>query len=195
MDKVNLYIDVDDTITKSSKLVLDILNSSRNTNFTEDDIYKYCLLDLFPNITHTEILNMFDSQEFYENVETFENCLDIINSYRDNEFYKMNIVTVGTDINFENKVNWIMDNIHGEIYIRHIPHGYGKDIVDMSNGIQIDDHLKYLRQTNAKIKILYKDYKDRECNQIEPNEEIYVVNNWNEIDDILKFYERMGGII
>ena len=37
-----------------------------------------------------------------------------------------------------------------------IPLGKSKGIVDMSGGIMIDDNAEFLKETNAKYKILYK---------------------------------------
>lgn len=59
----------------------------------------------------------------------------------------------------------------------------------MSNGIQIDDNISFLN-TNAKIKILMLNYNDTVYNNIDKmqNEEnIYRINDFEELNQILKF--------
>ena len=53
----------------------------------------------------------------------------------------------------------------------------------MSGGIMIDDNAEFLKETNAKYKILYK------CNRKFDEEQKwdgYVVHNWKELDALLK---------
>ena len=59
----------------------------------------------------------------------------------------------------------------------------------MKNSIQIDDNLKCL-ETNASLKILYKNFNDFPWQRPTGNEECISVNTWEEIDDILNFYKN-----
>ena len=65
-----------------------------------------------------------------------------------------------------------------------------KSFVDMSGGIFIDDNVDCLRTSNAKVKILIKNNVDTKWNEIKPNEEIYVVNTWDEILEIIDFFYK-----
>lgn len=66
-----------------------------------------------------------------------------------------------------------------------------KNIVDMSNGIFIDDKLENLIVTNAKIKILLKNGIDTNYNTLRDKnaviDNLYVVNDLDEIRQILEF--------
>ena len=62
-----------------------------------------------------------------------------------------------------------------------------KKQVDMSDGIQIDDCTAAL-DTNASLKILYKDNHNFSWQSDYSNTNIMVVNNWEEIDEIISFY-------
>ena len=193
--QVGVWVDIDDTITRTDKRAVEILNKKFNKEYTEDDVFEYGFTDLYKGITQQQILELFEIPDFYIDIGTYENSLDVINNRRNEKFYHFNMCTVGTQQNLLNKYNWIMDNILGEINIYGIPLGYNKDKMPMKDCIQIDDNIDMLRNTSAKIKILFKG--DRECqrNQLSPNDDFYVVNTWKEIDDILKFYERCGEIV
>ena len=60
----------------------------------------------------------------------------------------------------------------------------------MRDGVFIDDHVDCLHSSNAKIKILIKTNENAEWSKIEPNEDIYVVNNWYEVYSILDFITK-----
>ena len=57
----------------------------------------------------------------------------------------------------------------------------------MAAGIQIDDCTDAL-DTNAEIKILYKDGHNFSWQSNYDNTNILVVNTWSQIDEILSFY-------
>ena len=193
--KVDVWVDIDDTLTKTDKRAVEILNEKFNKGYTENDVYAYGFYDLYEEMTQDDLIELFERMDFYDNIETYENALDVVNNRRNESFYHFNMCTIGTQQNLLNKYNWIMNNIHGEINIFGIPWGYNKDRMDMCDAIQIDDSVEMLKNTNAKIKILFKGNRECERNQILSNDEFYVVNTWEEIDDMLKFYEKHGGII
>ena len=62
----------------------------------------------------------------------------------------------------------------------------------MEYGIQIDDRVDCLTGTNANIKILIKNNKDVVWNKTDRvSEFFYIINEWKEIVEILKFaYEN-----
>ena len=53
----------------------------------------------------------------------------------------------------------------------------------MSGGIMIDDNAEFLKETNAKYKILYK--CNRKFDEVQEWDG-YVVHNWKELDALLK---------
>ena len=63
-------------------------------------------------------------------------------------------------------------------------------IRDRHNGVFIDDHIGCLHSSNAKIKILMKNVENGEWNKVEPNDDIYVVNNWYEVYSIFDFIKK-----
>ena len=63
--------------------------------------------------------------------------------------------------------------------------------INMSGAIQIDDNFSYLSNTNAKLKILVKNYHDRTYNNsfgnVDTLDNLYNVNDLNDIWQILDF--------
>ena len=64
-----------------------------------------------------------------------------------------------------------------------------KNHINMDNAIQIDDNFDCLK-TNATLKILYKSFHNFPWQEPTSNEELMVVNTWEEIDSILDFYKK-----
>ena len=106
--------------------------------------------------------------------------------------FDVNIVTCGTDINFYKKKKFIdchlnVPMIGVSIYKEK---RFDKSEIDMFGGIQIDDNYNCL-QTNASIRLLLKDFKINNLYKdfTEAGEEnLYVVNDWKEMFELLQFF-------
>lgn len=190
MEKINLVIDVDDTITCSSKKVLEHLNVKYGMGYKEEDIYQYDFLDLFPKLTKDKLNEIFELDDFYTTCGVLDGSIEAIERFSNCSAYKVHICTIGTQQNLLNKYNWIIYNIKGDINIIGLTDVPDKGNVNMANSIQIDDRYEDLIKTNAKVKILLTNGFDREYNKVKPNDEIYVVDNWNQINEILSFCEQ-----
>ena len=66
-----------------------------------------------------------------------------------------------------------------------------KNIVDMSNGILVDDKLENLVVTNARIKILLKNGIDTDYNTLRGKntvvDNLYIANDLEEVKQLLEF--------
>ena len=193
MNKVNVWIDVDGTLVDTNAQVTNYLNNKFNKSYTANDVWWYDFTKLYKQAKHNDIIQMFEDKDFYENITAFDYCCDVINQRRDSDMFKFNIVTCGTQEKLLNKYNWIMNNIKGDIAIRGLLQPTKKGL-DMTGAIQIDDEIINLRESNAAVKILFRNHKDREYNRPYRNEELYIVNDWREINDIFSFVEKEGGI-
>lgn len=190
MDRINVVVDMDDTITNSSQYVLKLLNERYESAYLDTDIYRYDFTDIFPDMKREELISLFEQEDFYDRCGAIKDAIETINKhslYDGDNFFKFHICTIGTQQNLLNKYNWIMNHIFGDINIIGVLDGNNKDKVNMKNSIQIDDKYDYLVRTNSKIKILLTNGYDREYNKVRPNDEIYVVDNWKQIDEILYF--------
>lgn len=193
--KLELFLDFDNTMVKSNKSIVEILNKRYFKSKNYKNCYKYNYTDLFPNVNSNEISSIYDSDEFFDILEITDGFIDMLNNIK-NE-YIISVVTIGTIKNLETKSKYIMTND-----FKFIDKFYGinakemdKTSVDMSNGILIDDNSECLRKSNAKIKILFRNGKDTEWNKVYPNEEIYIVDTIEEIKEVLTFYKMIGEII
>ena len=180
-----VYVDFDNTIVESNQKVIGILNDKYGLNKSEDDLEDYGYTSIAP-ITAEEKLGIFDSDEFFSNLKFKSDFLKVLNKYDGK--VKFVITTKGTAENLKKKEQWIKENIPGNIsFVGITNNSLSKRQVDMTNGIQIDDCTAAL-DTNADIKILYKDNHNFNWQSNYNNTDILVVNTWLEIDDILSFY-------
>ena len=180
-----VYVDFDNTIVESNQKVIEILNDKYGLNKSEDDLEYYGYTSIAP-ITEEEKLGIFESDEFFSNLKFKSDFLKVLNKYDGK--VKFVITTKGTAENLKKKEQWIKENIPGNIsFVGITNNSLSKRQVDMTNGIQIDDCTAAL-DTNADIKILYKDNHNFNWQSNYNNTDILVVNTWLEIDDILSFY-------
>jgi hypothetical protein len=197
-NKVTLYVDVDDTILKSSEAVIKILNKKYDINPSKsiNDMKDWGYRSIYKNITDNEVEKIYESDEFFNMVEFDQSFL---NFYKTNK-NKIDIVicTKGTKINIEKKENLIKKVLGENITYIGIQFkldndgnkikDYRKSIINMKHGIQIDDRTDALRDTNANIKILINNDILRTWNQNYENiNNLYVARNWDEIEQIVLF--------
>lgn len=180
-----VYVDFDNTIVESNQKVIEILNDKYGLNKSEDDLEDYGYTSIAP-ITEEEKLGIFESDEFFSNLKFKSDFLKVLNKYDGR--VKFIITTKGTAENLKKKEQWVKENIPGNVsFVGITNNSLSKKQVDMINGIQIDDCTAAL-DTNADIKILYKDNHNFNWQSNYNNTDILVVNTWLEIDDILSFY-------
>lgn len=189
-NKIDLFLDFDDTICLTSKQFVKLANKKYKKEESWNNINRWDFKDLYPEITNNDIDNIFSSEDFFVDLELCENCLDVINSIKN--IVNIHITTIGTDRNLKNKMKWIKENLNIDFNFNGIlDTGINdKSSVDMNGAIFIDDRVDNLRSSNANIKILYKNYHDYSWQQIEPNDNIYVVDSWEQIYSILDFISK-----
>lgn len=189
-NKIDLFLDFDDTICLTSKQFVKLANKKYKKEENWNNINRWDFKDLYPEITNNDIDNIFSSEDFFVDLELCENCLDVISSIKN--IVNIHITTIGTDRNLKNKMKWIKENLNIDFNFNGIlDTGINdKSSVDMSGAIFVDDRTDNLRSSNANIKILYKNYHNYSWQQIEPNDNIYVVDSWEQIYSILDFISK-----
>lgn len=189
-NKIDLFLDFDDTICLTSKQFVKLANKKYKKEEDWNNINRWDFKDLYPEITNNDIDKIFSSEDFFVDLELCENCLEVINSIKN--IVNIHIATIGTDKNLKNKMKWIKENLNTDFNFNGIlDTGINdKSSIDMSGAIFIDDRTDNLRSSNANIKILYKNYHDYSWQQIEPNDNIYVVDSWEQICSILDFISK-----
>lgn len=187
---MKLFIDFDNTIANSSEVIVDMLNEHFGKNENFEKLRKYDFSDLFPECSYWDIEKFFNSDEMFERLKIFPNMIETVDAFKD-FFDEISIVTIGTKYNLENKKRFLKEN-NLELTFYGIENNgrSDKSSVDMHNGVFIDDHIGCLHSSNAKIKILMKNVENGEWNKVEPNDDIYVVNNWYEVYSIFDFIKK-----
>ena len=187
---MKLFIDFDNTIANSSEVIVDMLNEHFGKNENFEKLRKYDFSDLFPECSYWDIEKFFNSDEMFERLKIFPNMIETVDAFKD-FFDEISIVTIGTKDNLENKKRFLKEN-NLELTFYGIENNgrSDKSSVDMHNGVFIDDLIGCLHSSNAKIKILMKNVENGEWNKVEPNDDIYVVNNWYEVYSIFDFIKK-----
>ena len=187
---MKLFIDFDNTIANSSEVIVDMLNEHFDKNENFEKLRKYDFSDLFPECSYWDIEKFFNSDEMFERLKIFPNMIETVDAFKD-FFDEISIVTIGTKDNLENKKRFLKEN-NLELTFYGIENNgrSDKSSVDMHNGVFIDDHIGCLHSSNAKIKILMKNVENGEWNKVEPNDDIYIVNNWYEVYSIFDFIKK-----
>lgn len=187
---MKLFIDFDNTIANSSEVIVDMLNERFGKNENFEKLRKYDFSDLFPECSYWDIEKFFNSDEMFERLKIFPNMIETVDAFKD-FFDEISIVTIGTKDNLENKKRFLKENNLELTFCGIENNGRSdKSSVDMHNGVFIDDHIGCLHSSNAKIKILMKNVENGEWNKVEPNDDIYVVNNWYEVYSIFDFIKK-----
>lgn len=192
---MKLYLDFDNTIVNTGETVVNILNKRYGTSQKWENIKRYDFKDLFPNLNKEELCKIFESGRLYHNVSFLTGVREIIYFVRAS--FEIEIVTVGSPKNKVLKDRWLALNFPAKYTLTVLDNqesNFNKSDIDMSDGIFIDDSSECLRSSNAKVKILLSNGLETEWNR-EENDDFYVVQDWYEIGNILKFYIEKGEIV
>lgn len=195
---IKVYLDFDNTLVDSNGAMVYLLNQEFGTKKEYKDLKKYDFKDLFPELTDEHCEELFGDWRLFCLLEFFDDCFETLDFFKKRCEYSL--VTYGNKYNLSAKKIWcerylpFLKELH---LLEYVPGdmNYDKSMIDMSDGIFIDDHIEYLRSSNAKVKILFRNNHDGDWNEINNLDDVYVVNSWKEIYHIIKFYVDNGGII
>ena len=180
---MNIYIDFDDTIASSIENVVRIINKRYNRNVKPQDIGKWDFSDVYPDIPLENIVSVFGEKEFFKTLKLKNDVIPTLRRY--GKYNNLIIVSKVDGIAIKEKYDWIKEHLIDigiDIEFRGIPLGKSKGIIDMSDGIMIDDNVQFLKETNAKYKILYK--CDRAFDDTQ-DWDGYAVSSWKELNKLL----------
>ena len=180
-----IFLDFDNTIVESNSRIIEMMNKKFNINKNESDLKDYGYNSIHP-ITGSEIIYLYEADDFFDKLKLKPLALEIINKYVN--LYNIIVTSKGTPENLRKKEIWIKKNLPKEIkFIGMQNTCISKKVVDMKESIQIDDNSGCL-DTNAAVKILYKSYNNYPWQSINPGDNVLCVNDWKDIDNILSFY-------
>lgn len=187
---VKIFLDCDDTIINSSECIIDLLNKKNGTNKTIRDLKDFNYRSIDRTLTGEDVIRLFESDEFWSLVDYNSGFLDV-KDFIDSNF-DVEIVSCGTELNLKKKKGKlaslgysftgvpIRDNLN-----------LCKKCINMQNGIQIDDNMSSMENTNAAIKILFQNNNDFTWNKPKSNiDNLYIAQTWKEIYQILEFFKK-----
>lgn len=164
-----IYLDVDGVLIHSCQAICDIYNEDNGTNFLGKHILSWNFKEICPNLTNTDIENLFADDRFFKYVKWIDGAKEFIKRHENN----ITIVTKGTYRNIFRKILFF-DYYKVKVNdIKGLPLDKSKSEIDMSNGIFIDDCTSNLIESNAKYKIQFLEYDD------ELNEQREWIKGWN----------------
>lgn len=187
---MKIFLDCDDTIMNSSECIIDLLNKKNGTNKTIRDLKDFHYRSIDKMLTDEDVIRLFESDEFWDSVDYNNGFLEI-KDFIDSNF-DVEVVSCGTELNLKKKKEKLkpLGYKFTGIFIKD-DSNLCKKCIDMQNGIQIDDNMSSMSNTNAAIKILFQNNSDFTWNRPKPNaDNLYVVQTWKQIFQILEFFKK-----
>lgn len=180
---MNIYLDFDDTITDSLQNLTRIVNKRYNKRVKWNDVGKWDFSDVYPDIPLRDIVKVFGEQEFFDTVYAKEYAILALHKLtkRNNAY----IVSKCDNEASKRKNEWIKNNLEGigvNVQFMPVPLNGSKSMVDMSDGIFVDDNVKFLEETNAKYKIFFNNHRKFDTEQKWDGLE---ADNWYDLYDIM----------
>jgi hypothetical protein len=188
--KINLYIDIDNTILNTAEAFIEKYCKENNIEKDFYDLKDWGFKSIDRNINIHKFLKYIEEEEFFNDVKYYDEFLRFYVKHADDFIF--NFITIGTKKNLEMKKHFLLRTLPTLKNVNYI--GFekekSKDNIDMSNGIQIDDKYENLN-TNAKIKILQKNYIDTDYNKVNDiREDLYIMQNWKQIGESIEFIDK-----
>ena len=191
MDKEKIYVDADDVILNTSEVIIEFLNNIYNINPSKsiNDLKDWKYKSIYRDTDMSLVEKYWETDEFFNKVKINKDFLSFYNDTKD--IYEWIIFTQGSKTNLQKKKEYFQQYLPN-VEMIGIDCSESKNQFDLRDGIQIDDNYKNLL-SNAYFKILIKNFHETDYNQVLGNHtNLYIVNEWNEIKDILNFYNKIN---
>lgn len=190
VDKQTIYLDVDDVVLNSRSTAVKIFKERYGGGGVERS---WTFKTTHRGISQEEIIRVFDSDEFWSRVRYKDEFMipfmeEILIPWR----YNVMLVTKGDEGNIKRKWDMLSGRFDFDrVGFIALDNDESKSQVHMWEGIQIDDNYENLRDTDARVKILFREVDDSDYNgfwQIRDNlPRLYVCSMADEIMDVLRF--------
>jgi hypothetical protein len=185
--KISLYIDIDNTIITTAETFINKYCTENGIKKDFYDLKDWDFKSIDRKINIKNFLRYIETEEFFNEVQFYD---DFLRFYvRNGDKFNFNFITIGTKKNLELKKDFILKSLPTIKNVKYIGlTDDDKNIIDMSDGIQIDDKYDNLN-TSARIKILQKNYIETDYNQIkkEFRDDLYIMQDWKQIGEALEF--------
>lgn len=197
MNKMNIVIDVDSTTIDTIQLACDYyceiyMDHPDFKKPVAEKVYKWNFEDEMPLFTLQDLDRMFQSKYFFDNVNYFDNAIEVINKLNEDERFNVCFCSIGSSSNISRKSKFLektFPTIEQVMLVRPEHVVMCKKIVNMNHTenepfIFLDDNKDNLIGSNAKYKILYTQFGDnkREWNK---DWEGMFATNWNDLYELI----------
>ena len=180
-----IFIDFDNVIVNSTYVVTKILNKKYNKNVEWEDIRSYDFSDKFPETNKNEILEIFNSDEFFilAKQSIYFNSKKVIEKF--SKDFDVFILTIGTPMNIKLKIDFLKENfpfISKYIMILMDNVKMDKSIINMrKEDTIIDDVYSNIESSSAGNRILFS-YGGIQTEWNEYGKYMELTNTWREIE-------------
>lgn len=198
LERQKIIIDIDDTLLKSSEEIIRQLNKKNRTEKTIEDLKDYNYRSIDKNITQTDILDMYSSDVFFNNVKFNDYVIEFLKKFI--KIFDIVFVSYGDHKNIAKKIKFINTMIkhyklHNISFVGCDINNLNKqksDVILQNAYLVVDNHIEHLMEYQAPKKILLKNYCDVKWNKAPINyENIYIVDNFKEIEEMIDFDLRL----
>ena len=181
---MNIFLDFDDTLTDSIENVVRIANKRYNKTANHKELSRWDFSDLYPDIKHEELTAIFGEKEFFDTLKLKNDVIKSLTGLcRSNNIIIVSKVTLKA---MKPKALWIKNNLSDigiKVQFIGVLLDKSKGVVDMADGIVVDDNVKFLEETNAKYKIYFNNQRKFDETQQWGGLTVY---NWKELYKLLK---------
>lgn len=164
--KPKLFLDFDNVIVNSDKVIFNMYdkyyghldNQFHTTSRSNNWDYSADLPKVHENNKNPQsiIISFYKSDEFFNKLTITKEDKEFLKALNDK--FQIFICSNGTQENISKKLEWCNGNIpfiENVIGLQLDPFKFGKETINMSNGILVDDKKKNLATSNASVKIHY----------------------------------------
>lgn len=154
-----LFIDIDGTLINTIQTICDLYNEDYKyyKNFKPVEWWKVDSWG-FNELTLASRDNInlyFNQPRFFQNIQYMPWSQLVMNELM--EHYNVKIVSMGDYPNLKMKQQWVANNFNCEFIGVDFKDCSDKSLIDMANGVLIDDSINMLNTCNANIKICFGD--------------------------------------
>ena len=165
---MKIFIDIDGVLWNTAKSIVTLYNKKYSHNGKWEEAMEWNFSPAIPQGTSEKIIDeLFASYEIYKGNHTVEGAVEYINKLN-TEFDNVYFCTVGKNINNSQKLKMLKRLVPTvKVITISFPEEVfaDKSMINMEGSIFIDDHSKNLSSSNAKYKILFEPYGEKNWNK------------------------------
>jgi 5'(3')-deoxyribonucleotidase len=160
MNKIICYIDCDGILTNSLLAMANTFNKRHNPRIpiTPNSIYTWNASEALIGYSPDDIEHMFGADDFWLNMTLYDGIYDTIKHLHESNKFDIRFLTIGTSENLSIKTLFLKEKfpfVDKQILICKNSGAFpGKEEIQMSNAIFVDDSQHNLFTSDAKYKVM-----------------------------------------